>query len=88
MAEKEKLAVELCMGSSCFARGNSTALGYVESYIEENGLADRIELGGHLCIGECNNGPHIRIGDKKYSGISDPDCIIDIIKKALEEQDA
>ena len=51
MAEKEKLTVELCMGSSCFARGNSTALGYLESFIEENGLSDRIELGGHLCIG-------------------------------------
>ena len=88
MAEKEKLTVELCMGSSCFARGNSTALGYLETFIEENGLSDRIELGGHLCIGQCNNGPHITIGGKEYSGITDHDCIIDIIRKTLEGEDA
>ena len=88
MAEKEKLQVELCMGSSCFARGNSASLSDLEAYINENGLEDRVELGGHLCLGKCNTGPHRRIGDKEYSGIYDSACVIDIIAKALEEMDA
>ena len=88
MAEKEKLKVELCMGSSCFARGNSGNLIGLEEYIEHNGLADRIELEGHLCLGRCNTGPHMKIGDKEYSGISDPDAVADIIRKTLEEMDA
>ena len=88
MAEKEKLQVELCMGSSCFARGNSEALSDLEAYINENGLEDRVELGGHLCLGKCNTGPHMRVGGKEYSGIMDPACIIDIIAKTLEEMDA
>ena len=38
------IKVELCMGSSCFARGNSSILTAIESFINENDLADRIEL--------------------------------------------
>ncbi len=85
MAEKEKLRIELCMGSSCFARGNSGALMSLEEFAEQNGLSDRIELEGHLCLGKCNSGPHFRIGDKEYSGIADPEAVIDLVKKALEE---
>ena len=85
MAEKEKLRVELCMGSSCFARGNCSTLMGLEEFVEENGLSDRVDLEGHLCLGKCNTGPHLKIGDKEYSGVSDPDAVIDLIRKALEE---
>lgn len=88
MAEKEKLKVELCMGSSCFARGNSSNLIGLEEYIEHNGLADRIDLEGHLCLGKCSTGPHLTIGDKEYSGITDPDAVADLIREALEREDA
>ncbi len=84
MAEKEKLRIELCMGSSCFARGNSSILMSLEEFVEQNGLADKVDLEGHLCLGKCNTGPHLRIGDTEYSGISDPDAVFDLIKKALE----
>ncbi|MBO8436198.1 MAG: (2Fe-2S) ferredoxin domain-containing protein [Spirochaetes bacterium] len=84
MAEKEKLRVELCMGSSCFARGNSTILMSLEELVEQNGLAGRIDLEGHLCLGKCNSGPHIKIGETEYSGISDPEAVFDLIRKALE----
>ncbi len=40
--------IELCIGRSCFARGNANALGYLESHIEKNGLSDHVELTGHL----------------------------------------
>ncbi len=84
MAEKEKLRVELCMGSSCFARGNSSSLMSLEEFIEQSGLADKVELEGHLCLGKCNTGPHIKIGGEEYSGVSDPDAVIDLVRKALE----
>ena len=88
MAENNKLKVELCMGSSCFARGNSGILSDLEGFISENGLEDRVELEGHLCLGKCNSGPHITIGGKEFSGISDSSCAIDLVRKALEEIDA
>ena len=88
MAENDRLVVELCMGSSCFARGNSAALAEIENYIETDSLQDRVELVGHLCLEKCNSGPHIMVGGKSYSGITDPESVIDLIRTALEAGDA
>ncbi len=78
------VTVELCMGSSCFARGNSENLQAIETYLEENGLSDRVELVGHLCLDKCNQGPNIKINGKDYSAIN-PEDTIALIVKALEE---
>lgn len=76
------LVVELCMGSSCFARGNAKALGYLESHIEKNGLADRVELTGHLCLGTCSQGPNIRIGGKLFTSVR-PDQVVALLEQEL-----
>ncbi len=81
----EKVTVELCMGSSCFSRGNSQALANLENYISENNLEDRVELIGHLCMGACASGPNIKIGDIQYSGVN-PDCIVDLLTQALNAE--
>ena len=75
--------VELCMGSSCFARGNSSVLSAIENFINENNLEDRVELEGHLCLGRCNTGPHVAINGKEYSEL-DEDNVIDLLNKELE----
>ena len=77
------IKVELCMGSSCFARGNSSVLSAIENFINENNLEDRVELEGHLCLGRCNTGPHVAINGKEYSEL-DEDNVIDLLKKELE----
>lgn len=80
----KKITVELCMGSSCFARGNSEILQALESFIAERGLEDNIELVGHLCLGKCNEGPNLRIDGTDYSGIGAEEAIA-IVARALEE---
>ena len=80
----KKLPVELCLGSSCFARGNSEILQALESFIAERGLEDNIELVGHLCLGRCNEGPNLRIDGTDYSGIGSEEAIA-LIARALEE---
>ena len=79
----ENITVEICMGSSCFARGNSENLQAIEAYLTENGLEDRVELIGHLCLGMCKEGPNLRIAGKDYSGIG-PNCVVDVLKAELE----
>ncbi len=83
----DKVTVELCMGSSCFARGNSQALANLESYISENNLEDHVELIGHLCLGACSTGPNLKVGDVSYSGV-DPDCVVDLLAEALSKESA
>jgi len=83
----ERIIVELCMGSSCFARGNAQTLTQLENYIAEKGLGDRVELVGHLCLGACSSGPNVKIGDVTHSGIS-PECVVDLLREALDAQQA
>ena len=41
-----KLNITVCMGSSCFARGNQQNLAFIESFIQEHGLEAEINLAG------------------------------------------
>ena len=85
---RDKLVVELCMGSSCFARGNSSTLGELENFIERNALEDKVELVGHLCLSGCSSGPHIIIGGQNISGVSDPAAVLDLLRRKLEASGA
>lgn len=79
--------VELCMGSSCFARGNAQALAHLESYITARTLTDRVQLSGHLCLGTCSSGPNIRIGGQVYQQVN-PETVVSLLERVLGEQEA
>lgn len=53
----EKHQIIICLGSSCFARGNRESLKFIEKYIKENKLSDRVDFRGKLCSGNCGKGP-------------------------------
>ena len=61
---KKKHIIKICMGSSCFARGNLKNLQIIESFIKENSLQANIELIGSRCMSECKDGPSIIRVDK------------------------
>jgi len=74
--------VTVCMGSSCFGKGNSSNAEYITNFIEEHNLQDRVEVSGCLCGNACARGPNIKINDKLISGISER-TVADIIVKEL-----
>ena len=76
------LTVELCMGSSCFARGNAKALEYLEAFIESNNIGEFVELTGHLCLGICSAGPNMRIDGKLYQNVR-PEAVVELLQQAL-----
>ncbi|MGD1822930.1 MAG: (2Fe-2S) ferredoxin domain-containing protein [Pleomorphochaeta sp.] len=80
----ERVVVELCMGSSCFSRGNSRTLELIELFVKENDYSDLIKIKGHLCLGKCSFGPIIKINGKDYENIN-PECVIDLIREELEQ---
>jgi len=61
----------VCMGSSCFGKGNQPVAEAVTRFIEEHKLEDKIEVSGCLCSGNCAKGPNIMINDKLISGVSE-----------------
>ncbi|MBO5137579.1 MAG: (2Fe-2S) ferredoxin domain-containing protein [Spirochaetaceae bacterium] len=77
--------VTICMGSSCFSRGNAANAEVVQRFIVENGLEDKVFVKGCLCEGECKNGPNVRIDGKLYTDVS-PETLGDLLTKALEAE--
>jgi len=82
MEAKKKVCVRICMGSSCFSRGNNKTLALIQEYIENNNLNERVELIGSLCEGQCSSGPHIIVDDRKYDNIT-PEAAIEIIRTVI-----
>jgi NADH:ubiquinone oxidoreductase subunit E len=74
--------ITVCMGSSCFGKGNSSNAEYVTRFVSEHNLADRIEVLGCLCGNDCAQGPNIRINGKLISGISEQ-TLAEIMMKEL-----
>lgn len=66
-----KLNITVCMGSSCFARGNAQNLEFIENYIKENNLDAKIELSGARCEGKCATGPNITINGTEYNEVDE-----------------
>lgn len=74
--------IQLCMGSSCFARGNNALLETLEDLIKSNGWKDSIRLSGLHCQNLCSEGPNIKIDGQLHQGL-DPGALLDILEKKL-----
>jgi hypothetical protein len=69
-----RLHVCICMGSSCFSRGNNRMVAAVK------GLGERVVLEGHLCEGLCKHGPNVMI-DGELQQHADPTEVIEAIRR-------
>ena len=60
MADDNNAAdVVVCLGSSCFARGNAQNLAAIEAYLLNHGMQSSIRVTGCLCQDECKRGPNL-----------------------------
>jgi iron-hydrogenase subunit alpha len=63
----KKIAVSVCMGSSCYLRGNRELTEALENLITQNNWQNYIEFVGNLCEDDCKCGPNVRINDTLIS---------------------
>lgn len=61
--------IVVCMGSSCYLRGNLKNTEIIRQYIEENALPASVEFSGALCSGQCKEGPVITIDGTLYTKV-------------------
>lgn len=66
----QKDVVKICMGSSCFSRGNKENLEIIKKFLEENNIDSEVSLLGNLCEGKCKTGPNIFLNDKLYQNVT------------------
>ena len=75
--------IEICMGSSCFSRGNAENLAVIRSYLAEKRLSAAITTSGRLCEGLCSEGPNIAINGELHHRV-DAACIRLLLERCLE----
>jgi NADH:ubiquinone oxidoreductase subunit E len=66
----KKTEIVICLGSSCFSRGNKMTLRVIQDYLLEHNLKDRVFFHGAHCLGECEKGPLLQIGGKRYENVT------------------
>jgi NADH:ubiquinone oxidoreductase subunit E len=64
------IEIEICMGSSCFARGNFENLAIINAHVLNDGLKAKVRLTGKLCHDLCKLGPNLTIGGALYHGVT------------------
>ncbi|MBN2666665.1 MAG: NAD(P)H-dependent oxidoreductase subunit E [Bacteroidales bacterium] len=62
--------MQICLGSSCFSRGNRDVVNYIRNYLKKNHLEDKIVFKGARCMNLCSNGPNLRINDRIIEGVT------------------
>lgn len=79
-----KKKITLCLGSSCFARGNKDIIAIIKRFISRHQLEDKVEFKGDHCFSNCSEGPNLLIGTKLFSNISDQSIEL-ILEENLRE---
>lgn len=61
------MKITVCIGSSCHLKGSRQVVEQFQHLIAENGLKDRVELGGTFCMGNCRKGVCVEINGETVS---------------------
>jgi NADH:ubiquinone oxidoreductase subunit E len=74
-------SIKICMGSSCYIRGNEELLERIERYLNEHQISCSVELCGSRCEGHCSEGPNIEINGRLFGRVS-----AETIEQLLDQQ--
>lgn len=75
------LKITVCIGSSCHIKGSRKVVEQLQYLISENGIGDKVELGGTFCMGKCQQGVCVTVNDDFYSVT--PESVNDFFNKEV-----
>jgi NADH:ubiquinone oxidoreductase subunit E len=78
----EPVTLTICLGSSCFTRGNDENLPRIQAWLRERGLEGRVVLRGARCEGRCQEGPNLRSGETFLDDLR-TDTLIERLERLL-----
>ena len=76
-----RIEMQICLGSSCFSRGNKDVVMFIREYLRKNHLDDKVVFKGARCMGLCSNGPNMIINGVTLEGVT-----LSKIEKILEKE--
>ncbi|HSV76799.1 MAG TPA: (2Fe-2S) ferredoxin domain-containing protein [Bacteroidales bacterium] len=75
MMEEPGVEITVCMGSSCFSRGNKKNLEVITDYLRETGQSHQAVLKGSHCLGKCVEGPILKINNNQFSHVDESNVV-------------
>ena len=65
--------IVICMGSSCFARGNARNVELAEDFLDAHPeIEARVDLRGGLCCDRCADGPNVVVDGTVHTRVDEP----------------
>ena len=61
------MKVTVCIGSSCHIKGSRQVVEQLQTLIKENGIEEKVELGGTFCMGNCQKGVCVTVDEAFHS---------------------
>jgi NADH:ubiquinone oxidoreductase subunit E len=65
-----RIEMQICLGSSCFSRGNKDVVMFIREYLRKNHLDDKVIFKGARCMDRCSNGPNLIINGVTVEGVT------------------
>ena len=75
------MKVTVCIGSSCHIKGSRQVVEKLQELVNENNLADKVELGGTFCLGKCQQGVCVMV-DEEFHSVS-PETATEFFKNEI-----
>ncbi len=69
-SDESAIEIVICLGSSCFARGNSENLATLNQFAASRGGNVSLRMTGRLCQDECKEGPNVMVGGEIYHNVT------------------
>ena len=73
------LKITVCIGSSCHIKGSRQVVEKLQQLIAQHNVADKIELCGTFCMGNCQQGVCVTVGEAFHSVT--PDSVEEFFEK-------
>jgi NADH:ubiquinone oxidoreductase subunit E len=73
--EEQGIEITICMGSSCFSRGNKKTLQTIQDYLRETGRIHQVTFKGSHCFGNCEHGPMLKINETLFNHVTEGNAI-------------
>ena len=61
------MRVSICIGSACHLKGSREIIQKLQTLVKEQNVADKVDLNGAFCSGNCANGVCVTIDGELFS---------------------
>lgn len=73
--------ITVCIGSSCHIKGSRQVVEGLQTLIAEKKLGNKVELGGTFCMGKCQQGVCVTVGEEFFSVT--PETVVEFFEKEV-----